>query len=320
MEELSPSSRLAAWFMRRIAPHLLEWLLLAGMAELLELNFTGAAWVPDSSTLPQAASWGMLFGVALAASRFRGRLAAGYHFGMALALLSLWIGRVLPPLDQLLAQPALASIDLANIRLFTYFDRVSGWVNALAAGNAVQDNGLFQLLIGLILWGVCAWLAWAVIRRQRTLEGLLPAGLVLGLNTYLSNQSVDALWLYLGCAVGLAPRSALTALHHSWDRRRVDYPDDLGLSWTGAALGLGMVILLFARLAPLVGTPEGWKALGDTFRQAQKQMSTTTTRLFSDVAPPPVHPEDVTKFTSRAARAFRRYAPDGADRPGPQPI
>ena len=239
MEPEPPSNRLAAWFMQRIWPHLLVWVLLAGVAEILELNFKGAAWVPDSSSLIQAAGWGMLLGVALAGSRFSGRLAIGYHFVMALLLLSLWIGRIVPPLDQMLTRPPLEILDLANVRIFTYIDRVAGWASALAAGNAVQDNGLFQLLIGLILWMACAWLAWAAIRRQRALDGLLPIGLVLGLNTYLSAQSVDALWLFLGCAILLAPRTALVALHRSWDRRRVDYPDDLGLPWTGAAWDWG---------------------------------------------------------------------------------
>jgi transglutaminase-like putative cysteine protease len=304
MEREPPSNRLAAWFTQRILPHLLVWVLLAGVAELLGLNFNGAAWVPDSSTLTQAVAWGMLLGVALAGSRFSGRLAAGYHFVMALLLLSLGIGRIVPPLGQILSRPPLETLDLANVRIFTYIDRVAGWAGALAAGNAVQDNGLFQLLIGLILWMACAWLAWAAIRRQRALDGLLPFGLVLGLNTYLSNQSVDALWLFLGCAIMLAPRTALVALHHSWNRRRVDYPDDLGLTWTGAAMGLGLVILLFARLAPVVGTPEGWRELGDALRQAQKQLEGTTNRLFSDVAPPPVHPEDVSKMTTEPPAPF----------------
>jgi transglutaminase-like putative cysteine protease len=317
MDSEPPPNRLTVWFIQRILPHLLVWVLLAGVAELLGLNFQQAAWVPDSSTLTQAVAWGMLLGAALAGSRFSGRLAAGYHFVMAVLLLSLWIGRIVPPLDQILSRPPLEILDLANVRIFTYTDRVAGWASALAAGNAVQDNGLFQLLIGLILWTVCAWLAWAAIRRRRVLDGLLPIGLVLGLNTYLSNQAVDALWLFLGCAIMLAPRTALVALHHSWTQRRVDYPDDLGLPWTGAAMGLGLVILLFARLAPVVGTPEGWRALGDTFRQAQKQLEGTTNKLFSDVAPPPVHPEDVSKFTSEPPAPFAETPQMGLIGPAP---
>jgi transglutaminase-like putative cysteine protease len=299
-----PSSRLFSWFMQRIAPHLLAACLLAGAAVILQINFSEAKWVPDSATLTQAAGWGMVFGAALAASRFRGRWAALYHLCMALLLTGLWIGRILPPFDQILGQPILDTLDLANIRLFTFIDRASSWAGALAAGKPVQDNGLFQLIIGLLLWAVCAWLAWAVIRQRHALEGLLPVGLVIGVNTYLSSQSVDALWLLLFCAILLAPRTALVALHRSWERRGVDYPDDLGLAWTGAALGLGLVILFAARLAPFVGSPEGWKALGDAFRQAQKQMETTTSRLFSDVAPPPVHPEDKNATESPAPFAI----------------
>ena len=51
-------------------------------------------------------------------------------------------------------------------------------------------------------------------------------------------------------------------------------------------------VLVAARLSPLFGTPSGWRTLGDLFRNAQKRIEDTTTRLFGDVAPAPPHLED----------------------------
>ncbi len=285
-------SRFIAWLYRRTAPHALTWLLMAAIAGLTSHSLAAANWVPDSGPLVNAAWSGLVLGGLLAASRFRGWAAVSYHLGTAGLLLGLWIGKVLPPLSQITGLPFLSTLDLVNIRLLNTLDRMASWFSILSAGSNVQDNGLFLLLIGLLTWTASAWLAWAIIRRQRALDGLLPAGLLLGVNTYLSDQTVDGLWLFLACAVLLAARTASIQIHRSWDRRQVDYPEDLGLNWSAAALGLGLVIVLTARLAPVFGTPEGWKTLGDYFREAQKQLEDTTTHLFGDVAPPPSHNGD----------------------------
>lgn len=290
--------RIIPWFsppkaplLASLVPYLLTWSLLAATVAIAAYNLEQAAWVPDSSPLIDALWWGLLFGVGLASSRFRGRVAMAYHFFVAFLMLGLWIGRILP--SQLIGQPLASSLDLANIRLLSYLDRLIGWGSTFIAGKSVQDNGLFLLLIGLCAWGTSAWLTWAVIRRQRALDGLLPVGLLLGINTYLSGQEVDALWLFTGCAILLSARTTMVELSRLWDRRQVDYPDELGWNWSGAALGLGLIIIIAARLSPLLGTPDGWKTLGDFLREAQKRMENTTSRLFGDVAPPASYPDEL---------------------------
>ncbi|MDO8943114.1 MAG: hypothetical protein Q7U75_08005, partial [Desulfobacterales bacterium] len=292
-ERTALSAQLRGWMVSRVLPQVITWTLLAAIAVVMNFNFSQAAWVPDSSPLTNAAWGGLLLGTLLAASRFPGWIAVLYHVFNAFLMLGLWIGKVLPPPDQITSQPPVATLELINIRLFSYLDRFSSWVSTYAAGGNIQDNGLFQLLIGLLVWATLAWLAWAAIRRQRALDGLLPAGLVMGINTYLSDQPVDALWLFLGCAILLSARTAMIEVVRGWERRRVDFPDGLGWSWGGAALTLALIILLAARLSPIFGTPQGWKTLGDVFRDAQKRLEETTTRLFGDVAPAPPHFEDL---------------------------
>jgi transglutaminase-like putative cysteine protease len=284
-------SRFLSWLYRLTAPHLLTWLPLAGITGVISQSLQAANWVPDSSPLIKAAWFGLVLGGLLAASRFRGWAAATYHLWMAIVLLGSWVGKVLPPLSQILQQPFLSTLGLVNIRLLSTLDRLVNWVTILKAGNNVQDNGLFLLSIGLLTWAASAWLTWAVIRRQRALDGLLPTGLLLGVNAYLSGQTVDGLWFFLGCAILLAARTAIIEMYRSWERRQVDYPDDLSLNWAGATLGFGLVIVFAARLSPIFGTPEGWKTLGDYFREAQKQLEDTTTHLFGNVAPPAPHYE-----------------------------
>lgn len=282
--ELAASSPLSV--LRRLVYHGLAELPLAAMVILMAASLNQAGWVPDSSPLVNALVVGLLVGILLAVSAFSGWFAAGYHFLLAFLLVSAWIGKIFPTLDWVLCQPAFAVLDYLNIRLLTYIDRLLNWFTTLAAGNNVQDNGLFQLLIGLLAWASSAWLAWAIFRRRRSFDGLLPAGLLMGVNVYLSGQSVDWLWVFISCAILVATRSCLVGLQQSWERRGIDYPDELGWSWAGAACGLALVILIAARLAPLFGSPEGWKTLADWYWEGQRNLEDTASRLFGDVTPP----------------------------------
>ena len=280
--------RFSAWLFRKLAPNGVTWLLLICIILLISYSLDKAAWVPDSAPMTNALLFGLLFGIGVAKSRFRGAIAVGYHLLLAILLLCLWVGKVVPPLFQLIGQPFQKTLDLLNIHLLTMLDRINNWVVTLAAGNNIQDNGLFMVVIGLLGWCGAAWLAWAVVRRRQAPLGLLPAGLLLALNIDQSQQPVEFLWFFMGCAILLVGRTAMVDLYRSWDHRRVDYPDNLSWNWAGTAVGLCLVILLAARMAPLFGTPEGWKSLNNVFKQAQKRVEDTTSRLFGDVAPPRV--------------------------------
>lgn len=300
-------ARLLAWFNRRTAVLQLSAALLVGMAGVLAYSLRAAAWVPDSSPLLAAVWSGLLLGGLAAAARWSGRRAALYHLAASFLWLSVWVGKITQPLGQA-AQPVLGlRLEMMQLRLYDYLARLGGWVHSLAGGGSVADNGLFLLLIGLLAWWSAAWLAWAVLRRRRAFEGLLPATFLLAVNIHLSDQPVDGLWIFLGCAVLLAARTAMIERYASWQQRQVDYPDELSWSWSAAALALGLVILLAARLSPLFGTPDGWKTLGDYFRDAQQRLSQTTTRLFGDVAPPPPRPEDA--LSTAAPPAPRAITP-----------
>jgi len=294
-------ARLIHWVMLRIAPQLPSGLTIAVITFIISLNLDKAAWVPDSTPFIAAAWVSFLIGLLLTSSRFSGLAAILYHGLMAFLSLGLWIGKILPGLNELSIQNATPVLHLANIRLFTYLDRLASWVTTSFSGGSIQDNGLFQLFIGLLIWACMAWLTWAIFRRGNAYAGLLPTGLLLGINTHLSGQSVEGLWLFFACAALLATKDTIHKTTRSWEQRQIDYPDELGWSWGGSALALSLIILVVARLSPWVGTSEGWKTLADVFRDTQKRLEDTTTRLFGDVAPPPTRPDQIAQINEPPA-------------------
>ncbi|MGH2522522.1 MAG: hypothetical protein ACRDH2_08460, partial [Anaerolineales bacterium] len=249
-----------------------------------------ARWVNDDATYSYALWLGGACGAALAASRFRGRVALAYSLVLSLLTSGGLVGRVLPSIELLLSLPADELIWGIHVRTFTLLDRVSGWGSTLMRGEVIRDTGLFLLLTGVIVWNASAWLTWCVARRGGALAGLLPLGFLLALNVHLSTQPVIALWLFVLCGLLLVIRAGFARQHADWERRRVDYPDGLGLEWAGSALALALVISLAVGLAPFFGTPKGWRALADLFRRPQQQLAQTASNLFSGVRPPAVVP------------------------------
>lgn len=270
----------------------LRWtvlLLTAMMIGTLAYSLSEANWV-SGNTAHLGGLWlGALCGAALALSRFRGRVAVAYSLALSVAAAGQIVGRVVPSPDILQSLSFADQIWAMHLRLITLLVRVAGWGTSFSNGESIRDTGLFVFLVVLIGWNVSAWLAWCVARRQRTLEGLLPFGFLLALNVHLSGQPTTPLWLFIACAVLLMAHAAFTQRNLDWERRRVDYPGELGWTWAGSALVIALVITLVAGVSPLAGTPQGWQALSDFMRLTRLRTAETAERLFSGVNPPPSH-------------------------------
>ncbi len=271
---------------RRLRPRWISILLVAVITATLTFSLSAAGWVRGNDVHVSGLWLGVLCGTALAASRFRGRAALGYSLALSVAAAGQIAGRVVRPIEVLQSLPLADLIWNTHLRLLTLFDRVAGWGALFFSGQSIHDTGLFVFLLVLIVWNTSAWLAWCVARRRQALAGLLPSGFLLALNTHLSGQPATPLWVFITCAVLLIADSNFKQQHADWERRRVDYPGELGWTWGGSALVIALAITLLAGASPLVGTPRGWQALADFVRLSRLHTAETAERLFSGVNPP----------------------------------
>src|SRR5512135_1019209 len=182
--------RLFVWAYRRLAPGWQTWLLAGGLLSVTWVSVQSAEWVPNSSPIGVALFLGALCGAALAASRWRGLLSLVYTLLLGPVLAVQAVGQVLPPLNLVFSLPALKLIDLMNVRLFTFFDRLSGWASLYQSAQPIPDTGLFVGLFCLVAWLAGAWLSWCVRRWRQAVAGLLPLGLLLAVNLNLRGQDV----------------------------------------------------------------------------------------------------------------------------------
>jgi hypothetical protein len=254
----------------------------ASLVLLVGASLDAAEWVPGAYVLP-----GMLFalalGVLLARSRWSGRRAAAYLAFVLIAVAIEQVGYVLPVGQGLGLADWMWTL---HLRSLTWLARAAGWVSAILAGATLHDTGLFVFLLSLLAWGLSAWLAWSSLRRRHGLAAVLPLGVVLAANLSLSGQAWQALWLYVVLAVPLVLGAALLRQYADWDRRGVNYPNDLGFDWLRPTLILLFVVGGLAGVAPVAATPSGWEALSGLLRASEDQAAETASQLFAGVSPP----------------------------------
>lgn len=266
---------------------------------IMLISLNEAHWVADNDPLTWSLLFGLAFGWLLARSRFQGWFIGLYALVIAMVIPLQGLSQFLPSIGEVLGTPPGEVIAEMNLRAVTFYLRATGWVETLQSGKDIKDSGLFALLLGFVLALCGIWLVWALARQRQALNGLLPVGILMAINVHLTGQRLSYYAIFLFCALLLIARESFNARIEDWARRRVDYPEYLGLDWVGAATALTLVIVIVTRLVPLFGTPEGWHILSEWASRTQQTTSNTVTRLFSGVNAPPQPPAKKVEFLAK---------------------
>lgn len=284
------SERAFLWLLDGLRRVWVSTVILSALVAVLLTGILEADWVEDEAALSYALIAGLVFGLLLARSRFPGWFAAAYGLVISALIAVESVGRVLPPAWSLVTRPPAEVLEQMNLRIVNVALRMGGWMDTLRAGDNVEDPGMFIVLMGALLSLCGIWLMWSFLRRRSALIGVLPIGVLFAINMHLSRQPLLGFMAFLFCVLLLIARSEYSRQHEEWQHRQVDYPDHLGLEWGAVAMACALVVVLIARAAPLLGTPEGWRAISEWVNRANDQTSETATRLFSGVNPPPPDP------------------------------
>jgi transglutaminase-like putative cysteine protease len=267
-----------------IRPVWLSLLLLLVIILVAAGSVATARWVDNSRPMLSLLWNGAIIGVLLSLTRWRGRWVALYSLLVSLAFALQALGRVAPPLLTWFRQPLADTIWNMHLRATALGERIAGWVSVLQSGGNITDTGLFVLLSGFLLWNGMVWLAWSVVRRRRPMGGLLPFGFLLGVNIHLSGQDLIGMWIFILAGLLLVVHSSYRSLHHDWEERQVDYPD-ASIEWFGSALLVLVMLGLFVRISPVIGSREGWQSIAEAIERYRARAAQTTERLFQEVRP-----------------------------------
>ena len=279
------------WLVEKLAPLVKRYwvtLLLVGLlVSILIYSLDAANWVKQDQPMITAFSAGLAIGWLLAASHLRGLFAAFYAILTGALLTIETLARVVPTPAQVFGVPFFEIVNGMNLRAFEFSLRAAGWVTNIQAGEPVEDVGLFLLLLGYLLLLAAVWWLWWIVRRRNVLAGIAPLALLLAVNIHLTQQSLVTYMAFLFLTLLLIVRMQFNRIHEDWERRRVDYPDQLGLEWGMSALAAAAVIVMLARVVPLVSTQEGWQLISKWLEETRRKTEETTDQLFAGVNPPP---------------------------------
>jgi hypothetical protein len=279
--------RIVGWITQIAVKNWVAVVLLAMLVSIINYSLDQANWVRKDGVFLTVFSLAIGFGWLLARSRFRGWFVTIYALLLSAAAAVEAAASVLPSPGKVIGTPFFDLVADLNVRAFVFYLRAAGWVETYRAGQNIQDTGLFILLLSFMLALCGIWLMWTMVRTHSVLNGLLPIGVLFAINVHLSRQPLLTYFGFLFFSLLLIAYNSFNRQQKDWQRRRIDFPEQLGLEWGGSALALALVIVLIARAAPFIGTQEGWQAVNDLVNRARNRGSDTAERLFSGVQPPP---------------------------------
>ncbi len=147
---------------------------------------------------------------------------------------------------------------------YAVYARFVAWESGLMHQIPIEDPVILALVFSLGMWLLAAWAGWQLRRNARTLAGVLPISIVLGLT--LNNSSADrsVLWLHLSAFLFLLALNNYDFLTRTWERNHIDFAEAIGESSLLYAAGMAALILSLAFLVSTVSIKEIIKNLRAT--------------------------------------------------------
>lgn len=237
--------------------------LLAGLVALVMLSYYSAEWCTECQAPAPALALGAVYGGALVVSRFRARTAALLSIAMALLFAAFSAGRVFPSLGDLLRAPAAETGWLMHVRLQTLLAELGRVLVAAPAfvRGELRSTPAYVFAMSVIAWSAGAWLLWCALRRRRAFAALLPAALLLVVNSARAGGDPAFPWPFVALSVLLVARTAMVDRQAAWEERHVDHPELIGENWALGAAGATALLIAVVVLS----TPETWRSLRDLF-------------------------------------------------------
>ena len=128
------------------------------------------------------------------------------------------------------------------------------WVDAALSEAASADNFVFIFEIAFLVWWLTFLGVWAIFRYGYTWRAVVPAAMVLLINTYYAPNSIlGFLIVFSLVAMVLLIRTNLAEQQLRWREQRVYFSQDITLDFLRTGFMYSVIILALAWIAPGLG-------------------------------------------------------------------
>ena len=194
----------------------------------------------------------------------------------------IWLGH-LPKMPPYGPMPAWFGERLAELA-----ERVSWSIGLVSEGGFATDRIITQFLIALLAWSAVAFTWWMIFRKHRVLSALAPLGLLIAEIVFLRDRNSGIILAYIGILILMLVWVRFIAWQIEWERRRIDFSDQLGLEigLTGVLLAASIVIL--AGIIPSFSIDKTVEMFWDLVGPKWEQVEETAERIVPGLEARPV--------------------------------
>ncbi len=246
---------------------------------LVAVALDAAGYVESMALLVPVTLGALALGFLMAFSRFDGFFALSHSLFTGLAWILFLMTRLAPEEK---IQPFVAN-GIPPLQAKAYFVLLQwlNWVDAMMGSTANADNYVFIFEISFLVWWLTFLGVWAIFRHGYTWRAVIPAGIVLVINTYYAPRSIMGfLIVFALLALVFLVRTNLAEQQLRWREERIYFSPDITLDFMRNALLYSVMVLAIAWIVPGLGRSMQVQALMDPINDRWLQTSERMNELY----------------------------------------
>lgn len=158
------------------------------------------------------------------------------------------------------------------------------WVDAAMNNKASNDNYVFIFEISFLLWWLTYLGVWAIFRYGYTWRSIIPAGIVLLINTYYAPEPVlGFLVVFSLLTLIFLVRTNLAEQQLRWREQRIYFNQDITLDFLRTGLMYSVIVLCLAWLAPGLGRNPQVRSLMEPLNSQWEQTNMAVSKLYGNL-------------------------------------
>ena len=259
-----------------------QWLtgLLAGTLYLILAAALDAAGHVESLTIVIPVTMAAFaLGVFMSFSRFDGFFALSHSMFVGLAWILFLMASTVPDnsIDPFLDN----GVSELQARVYFVLLRLLDWVDAAINRSASADNYVFVFEICFLMWWLAYLGAWSIFRHGYTWRAVVPAGVVLLINTYYAPSStIGFLVAFVLVGLVLLIRTNLAEQQLRWRIQRVYFSPDIAWDFLRNGLAYSVIIVALAWILPGLGRNPQVREILAPVNNAWQSTSENVQRLY----------------------------------------
>ena len=228
---------------------LLTGILVGLLYLILALALDEAGYVRDMFLLVPVTLGAITLGALMAFSRFDGFFAFSHSMFTGLAWIIYLMSRRVP-LEEI--EPILSNgIPEFQAKVYYLLIKWVNWVEQALVSAASEENYVFIFEISFLIWWLTYLGTWAIFRYGYTWRAIMPAAIVLLINTYYAPQPVLG-FLFAFCLIALIllVRTNLADQQRRWREKGIYFNPDISWDFLRNGVMFSMAIVVFAWITP----------------------------------------------------------------------